>query len=628
MKTLTNKFAAICFCFLLSLQMHAQDIIQTYLTGNPVVNEKWNERIYKTDTKPAFADTLEIDVIKGLVDDFSYPGPYPDPAIWLDSFAYINRTYPYSPPTIGVATFDGLDQRGYPYDFTAAQNSSRLADYLTSKPINLSKFTAADSINFSFYYQPQGRGNAPALKDSLVLEFKAAGSSTWDHIWAKTGSSMNTKDTIKWGFFMIPLKDSYLKKGFQFRFKNYATVSGALDHWHIDLVHLKPSSNKIISDVTFQYQLPSLLKNYYVMPWRQYDTTYMKSTIAIPVRNNDKDPRNIQLGYKITDPNAGAFYDFLAAYNTETYLPNGQYKIYYVTDTSKNATANTFIRKIPKLTGPASYVESAKLSTNPDYILSNSSIEYEQKFGNYFAYDDGTAESAFALNSLNAQFAMKFQLNVDDSLRYVDIYFNPILSNAAQFTFNLKVWADGGGVPGAEIASSPTLTPRYSKAGLNTIIRYGLGAPLGLPAGTFYIGFLQNTNNSLGVGLDLNTNSQFNSFYNNGTGWNTSPIAGSAILHPVFGKDSTVMAVSDMAIQDKLIELYPNPATTELNIRSGDNGTHKFNYMIVDAFGRLVENTTLITPAVIDISNLSKGIYFIRVSEGNTTTTKKFIKIE
>lgn len=617
MKTLINKFAAICFCFLLSLQMHAQDIIQTYLTGNPVVNEKWNEGINRKNNKPALADTIEIDIVNGLIEDFSYPGPYPDPGIWLDSFAYINRTYPYSPPTIGVATFDGLDKRGYPYDFTASQTSSRLADYLTSKPINLSKFSPADSLYFSFYYQPQGRGNAPALKDSLVLEFKAPGSTGWDHIWAKTGSALNMKDTTNWGFALIPVSNNYLKKGFQFRFKNYATVCGSLDHWHIDLVHLKPSSKKIMEDATFVYDHPSLLKNYFVMPWRQFTPTSVKDSVAFLIRNNYKDPKNINTFYQLKDENGNAL----------VFKDNGNNNVKPFSLAGYSRVADA-LSQLPALTKTTSFFSKVYLTTAPDLVNKNNTVDYEQKFGNYFAYDDGTAESAFALNTLNAQFAMKFQLNVDDSLRYVDIYFNPILSDASKYTFNLKVWADGGGVPGAEIASSRTLTPRYSKAGLNTIIRYGLDAPLGLPAGTFYVGFLQNTNNSLGVGLDLNTNSQFSSFYNNGTGWNTSPIAGSAILHPVFGKDSTVMAISDILVQDKLIDVYPNPATTELNIRSGDRGPHKFNYWIVDAYGRLIENKTLITPAVVDISNLSKGIYFIRVSEENRTATTKFIKIE
>lgn len=624
MKTLINKLATICFCFCLSLQLHAQDIIQTHLTGNAVLNEAWNERKDKKNLRPTFADTIEIDTVKGLVEDFSYPGPYPDPAVWLDSSVYVNRTYPYAPPTLGVATFDGLDKRGYPYDFTAPQNSSRPADFLTSRPINLAKFLPSDSMNFSFYYQPQGRGNAPASRDSLVLEFKAAGSTVWSHIWAKPGSSLNMKDTTNWGFVMIPVKADYLKKGFQFRFRNYATVSGSLDHWHIDFVHLGPSSNKLHEEAAFVYQHPSFLKTYQVMPWRQYDTSYMKFTVILPYRNNFTIAKNIQAPYKITDQNGAPFYDFTISKNGVPFLPGGTYVLDTVTDTEKKIP----LPKFPKMNGPTTYLAKAMITPAPDYVLGNNTLLLEQKFSNYFAYDDGTAESAFALNTLNAQFAMKFQLTVQDTLRYVDIYFNPLLSDASLYTFNLKVWSDGGGVPGAELATSRNLSPRYSKNGLNTIIRYGMDDPLILPPGVFYVGYMQNTNNSLGVGLDLNTNNQLNSFYNNGTGWNTSPIAGSAIIHPVFGKDSSVVSVSELRTDDKLAEVYPNPATTELHVRSSDKGNHKLNYSVMDAYGRMVESKTLVTPAMIDITNYAKGIYFIRVSEENRISTIKFIKIE
>ena len=35
---------------------------------------------------------------------------------WQDRYVYLNDTYPIQPHSIGVATFDGIDQVGYPYD--------------------------------------------------------------------------------------------------------------------------------------------------------------------------------------------------------------------------------------------------------------------------------------------------------------------------------------------------------------------------------------------------------------------------------------------------------------------------------------------------------------------------------
>src|SRR4051812_16013479 len=43
-----------------------------------------------------------------FVDDFSYEGVYPDANLWMDNYVFVNRDFPVDPPTIGVATFDGL----------------------------------------------------------------------------------------------------------------------------------------------------------------------------------------------------------------------------------------------------------------------------------------------------------------------------------------------------------------------------------------------------------------------------------------------------------------------------------------------------------------------------------------
>jgi hypothetical protein len=621
-----NKLTGICLCLLLSVQLFAQDVIQTHLTANPVLINKWNELQAKGNFRTAsVTDTVMVDTTLGFLDDFSYPGPYPDTTLWLDKGVFINRDYPYSPPTIGVATFDGLNEKGYPYNFLAGENTSGLADYLTSKPLEISMWKIEDSVYFSFYYQPQGRGNAPTFRDSLVLEFKSPGATTWERIWSKPGSSITFKDTLSWKLVMIPIiNPAYLKRGFQFRFKNYATVSGSLDHWHIDYVYLK--RNRKITDTDFQdvsyaYNHPPLIKTYQVMPWRQYTTEFSKDSITILVKNIESKPKNTASVYKITDKNGISLYNMLGSKNAPPFSTGGYYKLKYKFDSIPPF-------EIPLMTGQTSYYAEGAVTSLPDIKRANDTIRYEQKFENFFAYDDGTAETAFGLTKVNTELAIKFELNVVDTLRYIDIYFNPILTDASLYTFNLKVWADGGGVPGAELFKSRELKPRYSNDGLNGLIRYGLNTSLILPKGIFYVGFMQNTNKPLNVGLDLNTNNQYNTFYNTGTGWNTFPVAGSALLHPVFGTDSGVISVSEINPELKSVEIYPNPANNDLHVRAVDYTNNKITYSIIDIFGREMENKIVTIPATIDISALSEGIYFIRMSGEQINSTFKFIKIE
>jgi hypothetical protein len=397
-----------------------------------------------------------------------------------------------------------------------------------------------------------------------------------------------------------------------------------LDHWHIDFVYLK-NFRKIVDsdfkkDVSYVYNLPSFINRYQVMPWRQYDTTYSKHNVVALIRNNSSVTLNVATDYFINNENGTPFFHRGEKSKLSGTPPFSQ--------AGYSMDSIYWIPAFPGLmTGPKTYFVKGYHKTL-DVAPENDTIRYEQKFGNFFAYDDGTAESAFGLTKVNTELAIKFELNVADTLQYVDIYFNPILTDASLYTFNLKVWADDNGVPGTELFKSRDLKPRYSNGGISGMIRYGLNNSLILPKGIFYVGFVQNTNKPLNVGLDLNTNNQYNTFYNTGTGWNTFPVAGSALLHPVFGRDSTVISVSEIDAEFKSMEIYPNPANNDLHVRAHDFTNHKITYSIIDVFGREVENKTTITPATIDISALSKGIYFIRMSGEQINSTFKFIKIE
>ena len=67
-----------------------------------------------------------------FLDDFSQYNHYPNQDLWTDFHAYINSSFPIDPPTYGVATFDGLDSTGFPYNFVNS-TAYGIADYLTSQ---------------------------------------------------------------------------------------------------------------------------------------------------------------------------------------------------------------------------------------------------------------------------------------------------------------------------------------------------------------------------------------------------------------------------------------------------------------------------------------------------------------
>jgi len=110
-------------------------------------------------------------------DDFSQSNVYPDSTKWTDINALVNDGFPLCPPNRNGATLDVLDPQGRVYEY--AISNPFIAEYLTSVRIRLDSImepepralTPADSVYFSFYYQPQGNGNPPEEHDSLVLQF-------------------------------------------------------------------------------------------------------------------------------------------------------------------------------------------------------------------------------------------------------------------------------------------------------------------------------------------------------------------------------------------------------------------------------------------------------------------------
>jgi hypothetical protein len=159
----------------------------------------------------------------------------------------------------------------------------------------------------------------------------------------------------------------------------------------------------------------------------------------------------------------------------------------------------------------------------------------------------------------------------------------------------------------------------------NQFIRYKLDAPVYLNPGVFYVGFKQNTNQFLNVGVDKNTNTQTKIFYNVTGSWNASPFFGSLMLHPVFGSASEFTGVADAEKGSGEMLVYPNPANDQLFI-DGFPDTKKISFTIFDLLGKVVIRNS-VYENFIDISILECGVYFIQMNDDENISTVKFIKV-
>jgi hypothetical protein len=573
-----------------------------------------------------------------FVDDFSSVSIFPDDSLWADKYAFVNSSYPYYPPTVGVATLDALNDTGALY--TEATAFGFAADSLTSNEILLDSIYGSDtvalkisdSLYFSFYYQPQGNGNAPEVDDSLVLEFYSPKDTAWYHIWSSAGSTLAEFYTDYNVFFkqvMIPITDSvtYFHKGFRFRFCNYASLAnnsmpswaGNVDNWNIDYVYLNKGRNmadSVYKDIAFVEPAPSTLKNYYAMPWSQYcvnPAAEMKDTMYMTISNLDTVTYNSSYKYDVYDESGSVVYPYNGgSYNIDPFVSSG-YQYYFP---HARPTVNFDYTCGGEDSASFSIVHVIKEGILGDSRRQNDTVTFEQKFYNYYAYDDGTAEAGYGLTPANSTLAYKFTLNHPDTLRAVKMFFNQTYDNATLQYFYLTLWNDDAGYPKDIIYQHAGYKPVFTDS-LNKYHTYYINDTTIILGGTFYVGWQQMTDDNLNLGFDKNTDVQDKIFYNTGSGWANTMYHGALMIRPVLGKViQGIAAVNEFTAEENQLMIYPNPTNgNEIHIQlpSGmKEQESSCTISIYDMFGRLV--CAVPYAEQFQLPEFSGGIYILGVT--------------
>lgn len=565
-------------------------------------------------------------------EDFSYStvSPYPSKAHWLDSNVFINHTFPIAAPSIGVATFDGLNKKGYPYNLSAPVSSSAQADRLTSRPINLQKkgaqvYQPSDSVYLSFYYQAEGRGDSPEPNDSLSVDFYKPNQKKWEKVWGRKGYNPSGADSL-FHLVILPIKDTaYFDSLFQFRFRNRATLSGSLDHWHVDYIRIDKNrsyADSLVEDDAFQYMSTPFLKNYSSMPYRQFISSEMAPATNNYIRNNFNTGKNTFYNYSVYDKNSVMTYSYNGgSANILPYSSNGMH------NAPQHAAPPVSFAFPAPMVDSALYTIKHVISSNPDFARQNDTIFQIQKFSSYYAYDDGTAEVGYYNNTYGAKNAVRYTINVPDTLRALRIYFDPVTDgqNIISSSFRVIVWADGNTGPGNEIYRDSAMYPKYIQGSYNIMPTYKLTSCLRLSPGTYYFGIQQTSNKPLNIGFDKNNDHSNALYYDIGSGWVQSAIKGSIMINPMLGCNYPPTPVGmeeyGYTIPQGQISLYPNPAQN--TIRIGTNGILVDNatVRILSAVGQTAYTRPYSSGDEIDISALPDGIYFVQLEATELVTT-------
>ena len=608
------------------------------------------------NTKKQTKIALEIP----FIEDFASTKGYPDPEKWIDKNVYINDNYPYNPISVGVATLDAISSDGSMY--SNANISVFGADTLTSQQINLN-YPGNNTIFLSFFYQPGGLGDTPETGDMLYVDYYSPDSAEWNLAWRvsynKTDSilteyysynaSIKTikEDTIQLSTLfqqvIIPVsEDQYLKSGFQFRIRNSASLSatgntllaaGNGDHWNIDFIRLDTArtiNDSIIDDICFIKPLGSLLKNYESIPWSHFpraNSSEMIDSIQIEYANLSNISRSIGgrefefediLGSTGIYSFSGVSIPNLKPFEIDSYKIKTNYIFPY------NPTSDSALFEL------RSYLNTDVSDIRTQYRF-NDTIRYLQKFYNYYSYEDGSAEMGYDLagnGTENGMVAVRFNSYKKDTLRGVQIYFNQSYNNTNDKYFKLCVWNEINGKPGNILHIQENIKPVFEDS-LNKFTIYLFDTSLILE-NNFYVGWQKIFANSLNVGFDVNIKSNDKAFFNFSGNWQNSIYEGTIMIRPMFGKEVAFPTSNkEKPISDKLeFSLYPNPASNFITIETDNNYFNQYRYVIFDIYGHTYSNKEF-SESTIDISGLSSGIYFIRISNTNgQTTTKKFVVIK
>ena len=612
------KFFTGCIC-LLAFYVNAWGQVLTPLESYPVLPA--NNNSLRHARVAAAGDTLTLP----FFDDFAAYTGQPSPQFWIESGGvYINDQFGVAPPSLNVATFEGVNAAGDAY---STLNTNGFTDTLTSKPLNLATLNPATAgLHLSFYVQAGGLGGSPNMHSEsnpsfLQLEFKDR-NNNWQVVWQKTGENMKT-DFIP---VIVPVTDpGYFHGGFQFRFRSAGVQRGTDDTWNIDYVYLDANRNlnqPNRSEVALSQRLNSFLKSYTAMPVNQFFLDPDKEVNdSVMTRLNNLNTEFAPItwrGYtQVLNPAAPA--DTFLRGNAALPPSTNNYLIIGKT----NAAA------VPNNGNPIRIKQSIFLSTleRDEQLRQNDTVSRITELADYFAYDDGTAETNFSLNnSGNRQLAYQFDLNTPDYVNGIRVYITK--TNRAGNVMSFRIWRQENGNPaGTPLATQSFTIPAVEELNRFYDIKFTNSVAV---ADTFYVGFSISSSVSdfVNIGYDLNENAKNRIKYNNNaTGWLTfSDEPGALLIRPLMGLITGLEDEEEaepVVINEPLanINVYPNPSTGTVKI----SGSYQ-ELSLSDITGKLILTKTKAEVGTqLNLSSLAKGIYVLRIKQKDIIITKKIV---
>jgi hypothetical protein len=557
--------------------------------------------------------------------------------------AYVSNRLASEPLTRGTVTLDGLRANGLPYTPGSASIYSA-TDTLTSQPIDLSGYSTASQLYLSYAWQAGTLAGSPVASGGatpvfLTLEFlDSAG--RWNSIWTYNAENKTTRFRQQ----IFPLDQAvYFHSGFRFRFRASGNRASSRDAFGLDYIYL--NNNRTASDTTFQdiatsRGLSSPLQNFTAMPAWQYAasaTSPLNPAMTTTVNNllPSGNPTPISWLGTVRELSNGGFGGTWVTGN-QPLLARARQVV--ITGDARSAA-------LPAAGTTRRYRYTLALQTNETnpLTLPNDSTYRDLELADYYAFDDGTAESFLTLPAQSSgpttYFAYPIGAAKNDQVKAVRLapVFNniPLAQGGENYqnrSVTVAVWADENGQPGA--------TPLATQTGVltNTLLAAGpvfvditFSKPVAV-SGRFYIGYGQASGGQfLPYGFDLNNPSTAPQlfYFGQNSQWSQPTLStpGTIMLRAVM--NNNILATQAQQATNAQFSLYPNPAPTGTTVAV--SGPAFRRAAVLDVLGRPVWQQPAPEagqPILRLPASLAPGVYLVQLTLADGSIATRRLAVE
>ncbi|TFZ64943.1 T9SS type A sorting domain-containing protein [Hymenobacter sp. UV11] len=558
--------------------------------------------------------------------------------------AYVSNRLAVNPLTRGTATLDGLRANGLPYNAASASSYSG-TDTLTSQPIDLSGLSTANQVYLSYAWQAGTLAGAPVTSGSgspvyLTLEF-LDNAGRWNSIWTYNGANKTTNFRQQ----IFPLNQAtYFHSNFRFRFRAAGNQSSSRDAFGVDYIYLnrnRAANDTIFQDIATSQGLTSPLQSYTAMPAWQYaiaGASALNPTMSTTVNNllPSGNPTPINWLGTVRELTNGGFAAATWVAGNQPLLAGAR----QVAIQGSSASA-----PLPAATTPRRYRYTLALTTNETnpLTLPNDTTYRDLELADYYAFDDGTAESTLSIPPASSgpfsYYAYPIVAAKNDqvkAIRLAPVFNNIPLAQGGENFLNrsvtVAVWADNNGQPAPTPLATKAITLR-NPLGRDSIFAKDIAfdVPVAV-SGRFYIGFGQAAGGQfLPYGYDLNNTSTAPVlFYNTQNTWSkpTLSIPGTLMMRAVM-TNNVPLATQAQQAANAQFSLYPNPAPTGTTVAV--SGPAFRRAAVLDVLGRSVWQQSAAEAGLPTLhlpAGLPGGVYLVQLTLADGTVATRRLVVE